>query len=284
MDSWSSRIVVGYDGSCGADTALDWAAAEAARRDVPLLVLHAAHSPVVNAYDVPTLVAAQGFQRGRRLAAPAVVSSRTITGAAAPALVAASQDSALVVLGTNGRGAATGELFGSVCVAVAAEAGCPVVVVRGSTELPGPDRPVVVGIDGSAESEVALRYAADVAAGYGSPLTVVTAWDGHPAGHGITGWLPRRPSVSRDRRTRDVADEIASAASELAAALHPRLTVTCAVPEGRAGRVLPEVCVGAGLAVVGSRGRHGLAGLVLGSTSHALMHAAPCPVTVVRGD
>jgi len=115
---------------------------------------------------------------------------------------------------------------------------------------------------------------------------VVTAWDGHPAGHGVTARLPslpRWPKESRDRWTRDVAHETASAAAALASALYPRLAVSCAVPEGRADRVLPEACAGAGLAVVGSRGRHGLAGLVLGSTSHALMHTAPCPVTVVRG-
>jgi nucleotide-binding universal stress UspA family protein len=294
MTVHSSRIVVGYDGSPGAELALDWAAAEAARRDVPLLLVHAVHLPhlltaaatdsaVVGALavDMATVTMEAGIERARRMGATAVVVSETTRGTAARALVAASQSAALVVLGTRGRGTVAGELFGSVGVAVAAEAACPVVVVRGDPRPPGMGRPVVVGVDGSPESEIALRYAADVATAFGARLTVLTAWQ-RPGPRRITAPVPQLEGLELARQHRSVARETATAAADLAASLYPALTVLSDLREGRSEDVLAAEAEGAGLAVVGSRGRHGVTGLVLGSVSHALMHTAPCPVAVVR--
>jgi nucleotide-binding universal stress UspA family protein len=295
MTRHSSRIVVGYDGSPGADSALDWAAAEAGRRDVPLLLVNAVHFPHLRtgaaassavvgslAIDTATVTMEAGIERARQMGATAVVVSETTRATAARALVAASQSATLVVLGTRGRGTVTGELFGSVGVAVTAEAACPVVVVRGDPRPPGLGRPVVVGVDGSPGSEIALRYAADVAAISGARLTVLTAWQ-RPAPRRLTAPVPQLERLELARQQRSAAKETVSAAADLAARLYPSLTVLAVVREGRPEDVLATRAAGAGLVVVGSRGRHGLTGLVLGSVSHALIHTAPCPVAVVRG-
>jgi nucleotide-binding universal stress UspA family protein len=165
----SARIVVGWDGTAAAGAAVDWAAAEAARRGVPLTLVHAVHRPQFAGDRVAWIplpgnhsavsarvVADAGADRARQLGATALM-TETPTSMVAGALTEASQDAALVVLGASERGAVAGELLGSADLAVAARAGCPVVVVRGDARPPGSRRPVVAGVDGSARAERALR-------------------------------------------------------------------------------------------------------------------------------
>jgi len=294
MTGYSSRIVVGYDGSAAAGAAVDWAAAEAARRDVPLTLVHAVHLPEVlagqaatwsvlaeRAVDQAKIVTDVGIQRARQGGVRSVVSETTAT-TPAKALVDASRDASLVVVGSRGRGTVAGELLGSVGVTVAAHAASPVVVVRGDADdPPGPGRPVVVGVDGSPASEVALRYAADAAAAHGAGLTVTVAW--RPVGSRRLAPLAELEGLEYARQVRRGARRLASATADLARSLYPDLTVGEIAAEGAAPEVLREAAEGAGLVVVGSRGRGGFAGLLLGSVSHAVMHTAPCPVAVVRG-
>jgi nucleotide-binding universal stress UspA family protein len=296
MTGYTSRIVVGYDGTVAAGAAVDWAAAEAARRDVPLTLVHAVHLPdalagtaaawavvAERAVDEAKIVTDVGIDRARQGGVRCVLSETSAT-TPAKALVAASRDAALVVVGSRGRGTVAGELLGSVGVAVAAHAGCPVVVVRGDgDDPPGSRRPVVVGVDGSPESEIALRYAADAAAVYGAGLTVTVAWRSVGSRKlGLTP-LPELEGLEQTRLARRGARRLAAATADLARSLYPDLSVQESVAEGAAPEVLREVARGAGLLVVGSRGRGGFTGLLLGSVSHAVMHTAPCPVAVVRG-
>jgi nucleotide-binding universal stress UspA family protein len=296
MSRPSPRIVVGWDGTAAAGAALDWAAAEAARRDVPLTLVHAVHRPQLagdrvagipvpdnRSADVARVVADAGADRARQLGATALVMTETLTSTVAGALTEASSDAALVVLGASERGATAGELLRSADLTVAAHAGCPVIVVRGDAGLPGPGRAVVVGIDGSTRAEIALRYAADFAAAHGAPLSVVTAW--RAPGRKRHGPMPVSITdrLEERRLLRRAAWRTATDGADLAAALYPALVVRAEAVQGRPAAVLANRARTAGLVVVGSRGLGGLGGLVQHSVSHIVMHTAPCPVAVVPG-
>jgi nucleotide-binding universal stress UspA family protein len=296
MSRPSPRIVVGWDGTAAAGEALDWAAAEAARRDVPLTLVHAVHRPQFTGDHVAGIplpdhrsaasarvVADAGADRARQLGATALVMTETPTSTVAGALTEASRDAALVVLGASDRGTAAGELLGSADVAVAAHASCPVVVVRGDTRPPGPGRGVVVGVDGSARAEVALRYAADFAAAHGAPLSVVSAWRAPRGKRRGTAPLSITHKLEERRLLRRAAWRTATSGADLAAALYPSLVVRAEAVQGEPAAVLGNRARTAGLVVVGSRGLGGLGGLLGGSVSHAVMHTAPCPVAVVPG-
>jgi nucleotide-binding universal stress UspA family protein len=171
-----------------------------------------------------------------------------------------------------------------VAFAVSSHARCPVVVVRGDgTTVPGPDRPVVVGIDGSPAAAAALRFGARTAAETSAPLVLVGAWH-PPAGDTWEAayWVTMTPGegagAAAERATQDVLDR----ARDVARDAHPGLEVRTEAIGGSAGRVLADASKGAGLVVVGARGRGGFSGLLLGSVSHAVIHRATCPVAVVR--
>ena len=154
MDILTGRIVVGYDGSPQSCTAVDWAAGEARRRGLPLVVLHAVDYlglmpnvtgpsgwPAVFADDAAKIAPA-GADRARDHVRGIQVTSLTQITGAARALVEASKDAALLVVGTHGRSALPGALSGSVAFAVTGHAHCSVVVVRGdSGRRAGPNRP-----------------------------------------------------------------------------------------------------------------------------------------------
>ena len=135
---------------------------------------------------------------------------------------------------------------------------------------------VVVGVDGSPPSDAALRWAADEAAGRGATLEIVHAWNmpyvGDVAGMAI--------SVC------DPDDVIASAQHVLDAAVKAATRtdgpqITAKLAHGDAARALLDAAAEADLLVVGSRGRGGFAGLLLGSVSQQCTHHAPCPIVVV---
>jgi nucleotide-binding universal stress UspA family protein len=132
---------------------------------------------------------------------------------------------------------------------------------------------IVVGVDGSASSQQALRWAARQARLTGEELHAVSVWD-YPTGalvledidwFGITG------------KTLDDA---------ITASLHPDEAdrVQRHVLRGYPVRMLLEAAADAGLLVVGSRGRGGMAGMLLGSVSQHVVTHAQCPVVVVQGE
>jgi nucleotide-binding universal stress UspA family protein len=292
MNSQAGRIVIGYDGSTHSQVALDWAAAEARRRDLPLTVLtvfdQVAAVPITFGGSVwPAMfekeaieLAEAGARRARTIAMSSEVTAATVCSQVAYGLIKASQEAALLVVGTRGHGEFAGTVLGSVAFAVSAHAHCPVVVVRGEAQqLPGPDRPVVVGVDESAGSQAAVRFAADVAADTGAPLIVASAYlsSASQVWAQATPGLETDGTVSFDSVVRTAATEKASGAIALAQALHPALAVQEVVIDGRAADALATTAKGCGLLVVGSRGRGGFAGLMLGSVSHEVIHSAPCP-------
>ncbi|WP_371402657.1 universal stress protein [Kribbella sp. NBC_00662] len=172
----------------------------------------------------------------------------------------------MVVVGTRSRNKVSAAVLGSVATAVAAKALCPVVVVRGERR----SGPVVVGTDGSADSEDAIAFAFEEAARTGEPLEVVHCWQPQ-AEHALSidsteellqNWLAESLEPYRDK--------------------YPTVKVRASVVEGRASVRLIERSESASLVVVGSRGRGGVTGLLLGSVSQSLLHHADSPVAVVR--
>ncbi|WP_340681373.1 universal stress protein [Amycolatopsis coloradensis] len=176
-------------------------------------------------------------------------------------------------------GAPTGEiagLFAGVSAArLSSGAVCPVVVVRG----PGDDGPVVVGVDGSPLSEEALAWAFAEASNREAPLVALHAWhDGDVAGLFTgEGALPFPGESVRETENRVLGQRLAGWRKK-----YPQVPVDQVVVRDKPRHRLLELSEKARLVVVGTRGRGGFAALAVGSTSHALIHHAKCPVMVVR--
>ena len=139
---------------------------------------------------------------------------------------------------------------------------------------------IVVGIDGSPESKEALRWALAEAKLRGARLRVVHTWvvPYIAAGPGLDPVLDAGMIENAERLAEDlVRGELDEVAAETAG-----LDIERAVVEGTPAAVLLEAAQGADLLVVGSRGRGGFAGLLLGSVSQQCAHHAPCPVVIVR--
>ena len=290
VGAWSGRahprgaVVVGYNGKKHSRAALAWGAEEAAQRDAPLLVLFAANysgmtvepGPGLLQRDPGALEAAEEVTARGVFEALAAHPGLRIAGATevtspSQALTEASNDAALVVLGSRGHGRVLGALLGSVAFAVAARASCPVIVVKDEVmDLPvGPEHRVVVGTDGSAEAAAAVGFAADRAAAASAALEVITCTGGHQV------------EDVDERELRATANRIVEAATNRLRETHPELTVTTRVEDCPPELTLVDASADAGLVVVGTRGRGAFEGMLLGSVSHAVIHGAGCAVAVV---
>ena len=140
----------------------------------------------------------------------------------------------------------------------------------------------MVGVDGSAVSLAAVRFAFAAASARGVALTAVHAWSRPLLG----GSELAAYGVADPEETQRLSSSHAALLSESLAGFreqNPDVPVTERVVEGHAGEVLGDESQGASLLVVGSRGRGGFRELVLGSVSSAVLHHAASPVAVVRG-
>ena len=282
----STRIVVGIDGSAHGWAALAWAAERASKMSCPLHLIHAF------APDIPML----GFgstdqsslkEEGERLLstararAHAVDPTLTVTtslppGFASPALVKASHDAAMVVLGAVGHGLLSRATIGAVAQQVAAHATCPVVIVGHEGRSEPPHHRVVVGVDGSTASSAALHAAFDYAASQEAELVVVHAWE--PQG-------PEDPTLSTDSSwpayeselEQRVGREIASSSTQ-----HPAVKVHHEAVRSSPVAALIQAADTADLVVVGARGTGGFPGLHLGSVSSRLLGRTACPLVLVH--
>lgn len=287
-------LLVGVDGSRSATDAVRWAAAEARQRHTGVRLVEAFGWMPVEDGDEESHVGPSYREvlvgaATKRLAAAAAVAARVapevdvttdlLTGYPIPRLVTESRTARLVVVGDRGLAGITGMRVGSVAAGLAAHAACPTVVVRGA-EPGGPiptDGPVVVGIDGSPLSEAALAFAFEAASMRRAPVVAVHAWR--------DAMIDTSVSLLIDWDGVE-AEEQALLAERLAgwAARYPDVAVERVVALDRPAHALQERSVRAQLLVVGSRGRGGLTGMLLGSVSQTLLHHAACPVVIVRPD
>jgi nucleotide-binding universal stress UspA family protein len=282
-------VVVGVDGSAPSLTALRLATRLAVERDRPLRIVHAfvwprlrvplgpspAGPPDGGLANEAERIVAGAAEQARALAPSLSVTGEVVTGAAAPVLLAEASQAAMLVLGDRGLGGFTGVLLGSVAVAVSAHATCPVVVARGDMDRPGP---VVVGVDGSPQGARAIEFALAEADARGVGVTALHTYT-FPAAGEAGDMLPLvyDEAQLRDEETAVLGEALAGWREK-----YPDVTVTPVVARDRAARALVGASRLASMVVVGSRGRGGFAGLLLGSVSQALLNHAACPVVVVR--
>jgi nucleotide-binding universal stress UspA family protein len=278
------RVVVGIDGSIGADEALHWAVGEATSRDGTLEIVSCWMYPAQFGSGPMTGLAKVFPEAARMLCAEAEaravsfdVAVRTTTRAleAPPTagLLEACQDAELLVVGSRGAGRFKSMVVGSVSQHCALHAGCSVLVAH-PRALPPPSRrhTVVVGFDGSEGATDALEYAVDEAVRLEARLEVVGA-----------ARLPRAaPFSPRASATADHMRSVLHDASGIAAKLQPALRVTTVMAPEPAGAALVESSARADLLVVGSRGLGAVPGVLLGSVSRYCVSHAACTTLIVR--
>lgn len=293
----AERTVVGVDGSPGARAALEWALADAARRGTPLEVISSFPIQLylsdpflldegqLEAVRVDTLERARAQVeevRSETGLTDVPVEVLAVAGPPAPMLLAASEDAAMLVVGSRGRGAVKSLVLGSVALSSVTHARVPIVVVRptpDASEASGASPTVVVGLDGSTASSRALERAAREAQLLGAEVRAVAAYSA--AGYWSDAYAVVLPAPEQ------LAEEVrASAERQVAAAQLPDgVPVRIECVEGPPGDVLVDAAREARLLVVGGHGQGAVRGLLMGSVALHCVLAGPCPVMVVpEGD
>jgi nucleotide-binding universal stress UspA family protein len=269
-------IVVGVDGTPESQVAVRWAIQAAKSRGTAVRVVRAyrnedsakptgkeAVPPPAERYQAE-LDAAVGQVRDRL--GHDRGSGRLADQSPAQAILAESGGAELIVLGTKRPNRLEAVILGSVVTAVTARAHCPVAIVSGGRS----NGPIVVGADGSAHCEEALAFAFEEADRSGLPIVAAYCWQPpDPLDRSVAG----THELLRDW----VADSLVQYRRK-----YPSVRARAQVLEGRPAVELATLTEGASLAVVGSRGRGGVRGLLLGSVSQSLLHRAGCPVVIVR--
>ncbi|MGW1344471.1 universal stress protein [Kribbella sp. NPDC002412] len=260
----AGRVVVGIDGAEDCENAIRWGAAEATARGAGLQLVHAfvwaefrvplgpgAFAPGLRA--AADKIVADAVELARKFEPGVAVTARRVDGFPAPVLLVESIDAELVVIGSRNAGRALGLFVGSTGLELAAHGRCPVVVVRpGEDALVGGT--VVIGYDGSP--------AADAAVGFGL---------GYARRHGLVARI-----VTVQREDQDDHHDVTAALRA-----HDLRTAEVVEVTGHPAELLLEWAADARLVVVGSRGRGGFTGLLLGSVSQTLLSQSPCPVAVI---
>jgi nucleotide-binding universal stress UspA family protein len=261
---------------------------EAARRQVPLRIVTAsapwlfdlpvdARAGAMRAWlrDGGAEVLRKGAVRAGDVAPTVVVTTEEIPGGAAEALLRESHDAALVVIGSRGASEVADLVLGSAVVQVVSYARCPVVVVRKPKAVVNSE--VVVGVDDSDKAQAAIEFAFDAASRRHARLRAVRAWT-HPADTDLDG----PPPLLYDAEQVEL-EELRQLAETLAgwSERYPDVEVVQDVRHATAVRALADAAGSADLLVVGTRGRGGFTGLLLGSVSHSLLHHVHCPIAVV---
>lgn len=289
-------VVVGTDGSPSSRVAVQWAAREAAMRHVPLTVVHvapslegAASTLVWPAGRVPEEVLEIQENEARRAIADAItvaedsvegsgrpeIDSELLFGGAVPTLVGLSKDARLVVVGCRGRTGRHRRLLGSVSTGLIHHSHGPVAVIHDEVlpSLQSAKLPVLVGIDGSRASDLATAIGFDEAAWRGVDLVALHVWSDAD----MSSIFSMEWSALQSAAGRTLAERLSGWQER-----YPEVTVNLLVEFEHPARQLLDHAERAQLVVVGSHGRGGFAGVLLGSVSTTVAQEARVPVIVAR--
>lgn len=285
----TGRVVVGVDGSEHSLRALDRAADEASRRGAELEIVCGrtpvgrGPTPETQADRERVLKAAQQVveavaERARdRVPDLGIVRSPT-DEPAVDALVRASRDAILTVVGTRGHGGFAGLLLGSVSLRLAAHCASPLMVVRGEGGKEQPEsgpRDALVALKSEAGAE-ALRFGFEEAVRRGTGLRVLHAWMFQQIPSIALQLPPREDTAERDAARALVRDAVAPLTGE-----YPDVRVSAEELRKSPATALIEASRTAGVLILNVRRAHGRLGLQLGPVTHAALHHAHCPVVLV---
>lgn len=284
----NAAILVAVDGSPGSDAAVIWSAREGLRRKVPVTLLHVIaplmvtwSSPVAESSvaDVQEDSSARVLEHARLMFESALEdpSSVSLRAESRPSpvvgtLAEASRSALMLVVGNRGTGGHKRLPLGSVAAGLLHHAHSPVVVIH-QDDVADTTSPVVLGVDGSPASEAATRFAFEEAALRGVELVALHAW----SDIGAVPLFAPDWRVYEEEAQETLAERLAGWQEQ-----YPDVRVRRRLVRDRPAHWLVEESQNAQLVVVGSRGRGGFAGLLLGSVASTVAQLSHAAVVVVH--
>lgn len=283
-------VLVCVDGSEASDAAIAWGSREAAMRHLPITLLHAV-PPVVVGWPVGQLYSEMpDWQKDKAQvviecayktvtaslgdSAPPETHTKMVYSSVVPALIEASKDAWMIVVGSEGLGTLGRLLLGSVATSLLHHAHCPVAVIRSEeSAIPDSTAPVLLGVDGSPASEAATALAFDEASRRGVQLRALHVW----SDVGVFPLLGMDWNERESQGQEMLAERLAGWQEQ-----YPDVRVERLLFCDKPSRWLLQESERVQLVVVGSRGRGGFTGMLLGSVSSAVAQAAKVPVIVAR--
>lgn len=291
-------VVVGVDGTDSSRHALEWSAHQATLRGLGVRIVAAASPLATESFgvwggveersdDSPGAGARRLLDHAHdwtvRLFPELAVQTRLSFDRPAEALIteAGSPGVVAVVVGSRGLSGIAAAFVGSVGIELAARAPVPVIVLpRDHASAHGVRSRVIVGVDGSEPSRRALEFAFSQAEFADTDLVAVSAWQPLVAFAAATGPIP--PELFDDATAAEAARHALDEELTDLRLLRPNVRVHTRVVRAHPVVALLEEATPADLIVVGSRGRGGFRGLLLGSVSHSVLHGARGPVAILR--
>ena len=282
-------IIVAVDGSAASNVAVEWAARDAALRQESLTLVHVLPAPLITMWPEPPRSKARQREfherHGHQIIGDAVAAveqsdvrglatleHRTFAGNTLSTLIDLSKDAAMVVVGCRGRDEDR-PILGSIPTGLIRHAHCPVAIIHDEFRSTAPKAPVLVGVDGSATSDHATAIAFDEASRRDVGLIAMHSWGEYgPYKVPMIDW-----EEQFDEGRAALAGHLAAWEQR-----YPNVAVEQRLVYGEPAYQLLAAAETAQLTVVGSHGRGGFAGMLLGSVSSAVVQAVRTPVIVAR--
>jgi hypothetical protein len=296
-------ILVGIDGSENSESAMWWAVdiAVESNRSLRLLTCYSLPALVgmgVSAGYVGPMLSSEevraaddhnratlDLMKSKILKTHPEIKIETFLDQGSPvmALLKASDDVSMIVIGTKGVGSGHALLMGSVSYAIAHRAECPVILVPESAKRTAAGR-VVVGIDSSKGALDAANWALHFAEDMHRDLELITAWHYPYSAMSPEFGVMSGPDIDELRLAmlRDARNLVNRVKKHLSDDEGSKVSISTEVVEGSAADSLVEYTTPQDILVVGSKSHSLIAAVLLGSTAVGVAHRSKCPVVIVH--